>query len=216
MTTEFPYTQPLPAPTSSTPTPPPRANPGSLPRPGTYAATAGRRIAELTHCIGPLATLRRRADVQEATPAVAARPEDCVLSLVLGGDALGGELPTFSGTAIEPVAGGTRLRVPGGLGTGDTSLEPRPTTRLLRVVEHGDDRPLVVGTARVPCGPLRRTTGFALSRTRPARHLGLLLAVDPLLLLAGVVAGIAVLCLPPVGSRSAGADTRDTGTPSSG
>ncbi|OLZ64044.1 hypothetical protein AV521_36485 [Streptomyces sp. IMTB 2501] len=39
--------------------------------------------------------------------------------------------------------------------------------------------------------------------------------LDPLLLLAGVVAGVAVLCLLLVGSRSAGAGSRDSGTASS-
>ena len=94
---------------------------------------------------------------------------------VLAGDAH--EL-TFTSTAIEPVAGGTRLRVPGSLGTGDTTLEHVPATLLLRVVERTDADLLVVGTARVPYGPLHRTTGFALSRTRPARHLGLLVAAE--------------------------------------
>ncbi|EST29677.1 hypothetical protein M878_20315 [Streptomyces roseochromogenus subsp. oscitans DS 12.976] len=122
--------------------------------------------------------MRRRAGIERAALTVAPDPEDCVLRLVLGGDALGGELLTFTGTALEPVAGGTRLRLPGHLGTGDASMEPLPATLLLRVVEHADDRLLVVGTTRVPYGPLRRTTGFALSRTRPARHLCLLLAAE--------------------------------------
>ncbi|EST29678.1 cupredoxin domain-containing protein [Streptomyces roseochromogenus] len=47
----------------------------------------------------------------------------------------------------------------------------------------------------------------AASATRP---------LDPLLLLAGVVAGVAVLCLLLVGSRSASADTRGGGTAASG
>jgi len=178
MTTELPPTQPLPVHTSSTATLPPQPDHDWLPRPGAYAAAADRCVTELTYRIGPLVTLRRRANVDEAALTVAPDPEDCVLSLALGGDALGGELLTFVSTAIEPVAGGTRLRVPGSLGTGDASLEPLPATLLLRVLERTDAGLLVVGTARVPYGPLHRTTGFALSRTRPARHLGLLVAAE--------------------------------------
>ncbi|WBO67889.1 hypothetical protein [Streptomyces camelliae] len=179
MTTELPPTQPLRVHTSSpTATLPPQPGRDWLPRPGAYAAAADRIITELTYRTGPLVTLRRRADVVEVALTVAPDPEDCVLSLALGGDALGGELLTFTSTAIEPVAGGTRLRVPGSLGTGDTTLEHVPATLLLRVVERADADLLVVGTARVPYGPLHRTTGFALSRTRPARHLGLLVAAE--------------------------------------
>lgn len=178
MTTEPPPTQPLPVHTASTATLPEQPHRGRLPRPGAYAAAVDRCITELTYRVGPLVTLRRRADVEEVALTVAPDPEDCVLSLVLGGDALGGELLTFASTAIEPVAGGTRLRVPGSLGTGDASLEPLPATLLLRVVERTDSGLLVVGAARVPYGPLHRTTGFALSRTRPARHLGLLVAAE--------------------------------------
>ncbi|MGW7528367.1 hypothetical protein [Streptomyces sp. NPDC054783] len=88
-------------------------------RPGEVSTVSGAATD------GPLVTLRRRADVPAATLAVAPHPEDCAPSLTLGGDARGGALLTFTGTAIEPVAGGTaRLRVPGSLGTGDTSLEP--------------------------------------------------------------------------------------------
>ncbi|OLZ64045.1 hypothetical protein AV521_36490 [Streptomyces sp. IMTB 2501] len=178
MTTEPPPTGPLPTHTSSTATLPPRTHLDCLPRPGAYAAAADRCIVELAYRIGPLVTLRRRPDVAEAALAIAPRPEDCVLSLVLGGDALGGELLAFTGTGIEPVARGARLRMPGSLGTGDATLEPLPATLLLRVVERTDDRLLVVGTTRVPYGVLRRTTGFALSRIRPARHLDLLLAAE--------------------------------------
>ncbi|OIK02876.1 hypothetical protein BIV23_24090 [Streptomyces monashensis] len=153
-------------------------DPGRLPRPGAYAAAPGRCVTELTHRLGPLVVLRRRADVEEAALTVAPDGQDSVLRLTLGGDALGGELLTLVGTAIEPMAGGARLRVHGSLGTGDASLETLPATLLLRVVERTDDRLLVVGTARVPYGPLHRTTGFALSRTRPARHLGLLVAAE--------------------------------------
>jgi hypothetical protein len=178
MTTELPPTQPLPAHTSSTATLPPQPDHDCLPSPGAYAAAADRIITELTYRIGPLVTLRRRADVDAAALTVAPDPEDCVLSLALGGDALGGELLTFVSTAIESVAGGWRLRLPGSLCTGDASLEPLPATLLLRVVERTDASLLVIGAARVPYGSLHRTTGFALSRTRPARHLGLLVAAE--------------------------------------
>lgn len=178
MTTELPPTQPLPVHTASTATLPEQPDHDRLPRPGAYAASADRCITELTYRIGPFVTLRRRADVEEAALTVAPDREDCALSLALGGDALGGELLTFVSIAIESVADGTQLRLPGSLRTGDTTLEPVPTALLLRVVERTDDRLLVLGTARVPYGQLHRTTGFALSRTRPARHLGLLVAAE--------------------------------------
>jgi hypothetical protein len=178
MTIEPPPPPPQPTHTSSTATLPAQAGHDWLPRPGTYAAAADRCITELTYRTGPLVTLRRRAHVEEAALTVAPDPEDCVLGLTLGGDALGGELLTFVSTAVEPVAGGTRLRLPGSLGTGDATLEPLPATLLLRVVERTDAALLVVGTARVPYGPLHRTTGFTLSRIRPARHLGLLVAAE--------------------------------------
>ncbi|MGW2835309.1 hypothetical protein [Streptomyces sp. NPDC001286] len=158
--------------------PPPVPGPSWLPRPGTYGAARDRCIVELTTLLGPLPTLRRRVTADRATLTVAPSPDDCTLSLKLTGSALEGEELTFAGTAIEPDANDTRLRVPGELATGDTTVPGFPATLALRVVERTDTSLLVLGTIRVPYHPLRRTTGFALSRIRPADHLRLLIAAE--------------------------------------
>ncbi|NUP18511.1 MAG: hypothetical protein HOZ81_20980 [Streptomyces sp.] len=149
-----------------------------LPHPGTYGAADDRCIVELATLLGPLPTLRRRVTAEEATLTVAPSPDDCVLSLKLTGTALGGEELTFVSTAIESGADDSRLRIPGELATGDTTVSGVPATLALRVVERTDTSLLVLGTTRVPYGPLRRTTGFALSRIRPADRLRLLIAAE--------------------------------------
>ncbi|MFI1393376.1 hypothetical protein [Streptomyces sp. NPDC020681] len=150
-----------------------------LPRPGTYTAAGDRCIVELTARLGPLVTLRRRLTADEAVLTVAPSPDDCVLSLKLTGDALGGEELSFVSTGIEPDGKGSRLlRVPGELATGDTTVPSVPAALTLRVVECTDDRLLALGTLRLPYGPLRRTTGFTLSRIRPADRLRLLVAAE--------------------------------------
>ncbi|MFF7986273.1 hypothetical protein ACFZDK_45425 [Streptomyces sp. NPDC007901] len=158
--------------------PPPRPGPSWLPRLGTYTAASNRCIVELTSCLGPLVTLRRRLTPDDATLTVAAEPADCVLGLKLTGPALGGEELSFVSTTIEPEAEGSRLRVPGELATGDTTVPSVPATLTLRVVERTDACLLVLGTSDVPYGPLRRTTGFTLSRIRPADRLRLLVAAE--------------------------------------
>ncbi|MGW2240802.1 hypothetical protein [Streptomyces sp. NPDC001759] len=160
------------------PLPPPVPGPSRLPHPGTYGAAGDRCIVELTTLLGPLPTLRRRLAADGATLTVAPSPEDCALSLKLTGTALEGEELTFAGTAIEPDANDARLRVPGELATGDTTVPGFPATLALRVVERTDTSLLVLGTIRVPYHPLRRTTGFALSRIRPADRLRLLIAAE--------------------------------------
>lgn len=158
--------------------PPPVPGPSWLPRPGAYAAADDRCIVELTTRLGPLPTLRRRVTADEATLTVTPSPDDCVLSLKLTGTALGGEKLTFVSTAVEPDADDSRLCVPGELATGDTSVPGVPATLTLRVVERTDTSLLILGTAGVAYGPLRRTTGFALSRIRPADRLRLLIAAE--------------------------------------
>ncbi|MGX1675335.1 hypothetical protein [Streptomyces sp. NPDC055400] len=154
------------------PLPPPVLGPSWLPHPGTYGAADDRCIVELTTLLGPLPTLRRRVAADEATLTVAPSPDDCVLSLRLTGTALGGEELTFVSTTIEPATDDSRLRIPGELAIGDTTLPGVPATLALRASL------LVLGTTRVPYDPLRRTTGFALSRTRPADRLRLLIAAE--------------------------------------
>ncbi|MFE0258291.1 hypothetical protein [Streptomyces sp. NPDC059010] len=158
--------------------PPPVPGPSWLPHPGTYGAADDRCIVELTTHLGPLPTLRRRVTADEATLTVAPSADDCVLSLKLTGTALGGEELTFVSTAIEPDSDDARLRIPGELATGDTTAPGVPATLTLRVVERTDSSLLVLGTTRVPYGPLRRTTGFALSRIRPADRLRLLIVAE--------------------------------------
>ncbi|MEB8340345.1 hypothetical protein [Streptomyces endophyticus] len=167
-------TQTLPVPSTA----PPEPGPSWLPRPGAYAAAGDRCIVEISTRLGPLTTLRRRVTADEATLTVAPSPDDCVLALKLTGDALGGDELTFVGTALEPQADGSRLLAHGDLATADPTAPGVPATLSLRVVSRTDDSLLVTGTARVPYGHLRRTTGFALSRIRPADQLRLLVAAE--------------------------------------
>ncbi|MHC5257893.1 hypothetical protein ACYSUO_08415 [Streptomyces sp. UC4497] len=167
-------TQTLPAP----PTAPPGPGPSWLPRPGAYAAAGDRCIVEVTARLGPLTTLRRRVTADEATLTVAPSPDDCVLALRLTGDALGGDELSFVSSALESRADGAKLLVHGELATADPTVPGVPATLPLRVVSRTDDTLLVLGTARVPYGHLRRTTGFALSRIRPADQLRLLVAAE--------------------------------------
>uniref|UniRef100_A0AAU1UM21 Uncharacterized protein n=1 Tax=Streptomyces sp. NBC_00119 TaxID=2975659 RepID=A0AAU1UM21_9ACTN len=158
--------------------PPSRPGLSWLPRPGTYTTAPGRCLVELTARLGPLTTLRRRLTADDATLTVASEPEDCVLSLKLTGPALGGEELSFVSTTIKPEAEGSRLRTAGELATGDTTVPSMPATVTWRIVERTDDSLLALGTTVVPYGPLRRTTGFTLSRTRPADRLRLLVAAE--------------------------------------
>ncbi|MCX4831464.1 hypothetical protein OG785_36225 [Streptomyces sp. NBC_00006] len=167
-------TQTLPVPSAA----PPEPGPSWLPRPGAYAAAGDRCIVEISTRLGPLTTLRRRVTADEATLTVAPTPDDCVLALRLTGDALGGDELSFVSTALEPRADGAQLLVHGELATADTTVPGVPATLPLRVVSRTDDTLLVLGTARVPYGHLRRTTGFALSRIRPADQLRLLVAAE--------------------------------------
>jgi hypothetical protein len=158
--------------------PPVPEGPTWLPRPGTYTVADDRVIVELTARLGPLVTLRRRLTADDATLTVAPSADDCVLSLKLTGAELGGDELTFVSTAIEPESDGSRLCVTGELATGDTTVPSVPATLTLRVVERTEDLLLVLGTLGLPYGPLRRTTGFILSRTRPADRLRLLIAAE--------------------------------------
>lgn len=125
-----------------------------------------------------MVTLRRRLTADEAALTVAPSASDTVLSLKPTGAALGGDELSFLSSAVEQVADDTRLRVPGELATGDPTVPSVPAALTLRVVDRSDDSLLVLGTAQVPYGRLRRTTGFALSRSRPADRLRLLVAAE--------------------------------------
>ncbi|CAM5546050.1 hypothetical protein [Streptomyces purpurascens] len=170
--------------TESLPTavlPPPRTGPSWLPLPGTYTAAPGRCIAELTARLGPLPTLRRRLTAEQAGLTVAPDAEDCVLSLELTGRPLRGRTLGFVSTSITPEADGSRLSVPGelaldGADGSDDAFVPAELT--LRVVDRADSQLLALGALRLPYGPLRRTTGLTLPRTRPADRIRLLVAVE--------------------------------------
>jgi hypothetical protein len=155
--------------------PPPRPGPDWLPAPGTYAAAPDRCIAELTARFGPLTTLRRRLTALDATLTVAPDSDDCQLSLELAGRPLGGRPLTFVSTSLTPTDEATRLHVPGAL-----ALAGAPVEALFgfRVVERTADRLLVLGTLGLPYGPLRRRTGFTLSRIHPAAGIRLLVAAE--------------------------------------
>ncbi|WP_405868625.1 MULTISPECIES: hypothetical protein [unclassified Streptomyces] len=155
--------------------PPPRPGPAWLPDPGTYGAAPDRCITELTARFGPLTTLRRRLTALAADLTVAPEPEDCVLSLELAGRVLRGRVLTFVSTSITPEADGSRLRVLGELALADA---PAPAALTLRVVDRAADRLLALGTLGLPYGPVRRTTGLTLPRTRPADRIRLLVAAE--------------------------------------
>ncbi|MET7484369.1 hypothetical protein [Streptomyces sp. NPDC005538] len=152
--------------------PPPEARAGArrLPLPGEYTVAPGRSLVELTAWYGPLPTLRRRIALADASLTV---PEDT-------------ELPSFrfefddprltatlASEQVESFAGGRRLQLSGDLGIDGTAF---PVLLRLRVVEHADDRLLVVGTAALPYRLLRRATGFRVAR--PATRLRLLVAAE--------------------------------------
>ncbi|MHC3467389.1 hypothetical protein ACYF6T_01615 [Streptomyces sp. 7R007] len=149
--------------------------PAWLPGPGTYTTAPDRCITELTARLGPLTTLRRRLTPVDASLTVAPAPEDCVLSLELGGRVLGGRSLTFVSTALKPAADGTRIHASGELALGDASV---PAPLVLRVVERAEALLLVLGTIRLPYRPVRRTLGLALPRTRPADRIRLLVAAE--------------------------------------
>ncbi|MFE9455139.1 hypothetical protein [Streptomyces sp. NPDC006739] len=161
-------------PTASLPAPSP--GPSWLPRPGTYTAGPGRHITELAGRLGPLTTSRSRLTAEDATLTVAADPEDCVLRWRLTGRPLRGTALTFVSRNLVPEADGTRIRASGELAA--LPGRPTPATLVLRVVDRADDQLLVLGTIRLPYGPLRRTTGLTLPRTRPADRIRLLVAAE--------------------------------------
>lgn len=158
------------------PLPPPAPGPSWLPRPGVYTATADRCIVELSARLGPLTTLRRRLTADDATLAVTPEPEGCELSLALTGRPLGDSALALVSTALTPDADGTRLHVTGELAA--PHGRSVPVTLVLRVVDRSDDHLLVLGTLRLPYGPLRRATGLTLPRTRPADRVRLLVAAE--------------------------------------
>ncbi|MGI5400914.1 hypothetical protein ACQEVG_15930 [Streptomyces sp. CA-135486] len=164
-------TEPLPL----SPLPHCADGPRRFPRPGTYTATTGRCIVELTARYGPFVTLRRRLTASDAVLTVPADADSCALRMELTGGPLRHFPIVFESDHGEPADDGTRLVCPGRL-----TLRGRhfPTELPLRVVECTAERLLVTGTTRVSYRPLRAATGFALPHTRPAGQLRLLVAAE--------------------------------------
>jgi hypothetical protein len=154
--------------------PPPESRTGTrrLPRPGDYTVAPGRSLVELTAWYGPLPTLRRRVALAGASLTVPEATEHPVFRFEFDDPRLTARLTSEQ---VEPLVGGRRLQL-----TGDLDIDGTAFSVLLRlrVVEHADDRLLVVGTARLPYRLLRRATGFRAGRLRPATRLRLLVAAE--------------------------------------
>ncbi|MFI1359785.1 hypothetical protein ACH4TV_40325 [Streptomyces sp. NPDC020898] len=156
----------------------------TLPRPGRYAVAPDRSLVELTTWYGPLPTRRRRLTLTDASLTVPdvlddpGAPETPTLRFEFEGlDPQTDATPTvLTSDTVELLDGGRRLQL-----TGDLNLRGVrfPALLRLRIVEHTDDRLLVVGTARLPYRLLRRATGFRPGRLpRPATRLRLLVAAE--------------------------------------
>jgi hypothetical protein len=154
--------------------PPPESRAGTrrLPLPGDYTVAPGRSLVELTAWYGPLPTLRRRVALAGASLTMPETSEHPVFRFEFDDPRLTARLASEQ---VEPLAGGRRLRLTGDLDIDGTAF---PVLLRLRVVEHADDRLLVVGTARLPYRLLRRATGFRAGRLRPATRLRLLVAAE--------------------------------------
>jgi hypothetical protein len=152
--------------------PPPESHTGTrrLPLPGDYPVAPGRSLVELTCWYGPLPTLRRRIALTGASLTVPDSCEHPLFRFEFDDPRLSARLTS---ERVEPLAGGRRLQLTGDLDIDGTAF---PVLLRLRVVEHADDRLLVVGTARLPYRLLRRATGFRAGR--PATRLRLLVAAE--------------------------------------
>lgn len=154
--------------------PPPESRTGTrrLPLPGDYTVAPGRSLVELTAWYGPLPTLRRRVALAGASLTVPEASKHPAFRFEFDDPRLTARLTSEQ---VEHLAGGRRLQLTGELDIDGTAF---PVLLRLRVVEHADDRLLVVGTARLPYRLLRRATGFRAGRLRPATRLRLLVAAE--------------------------------------
>ncbi|MFD5595688.1 hypothetical protein [Streptomyces griseorubiginosus] len=143
----------------------------TVPPPRRLSVPPDRSLAELTAWYGPLPVRRRRVPLAAAAldlPAEAGQPafrfefDDRELRAVLTSERVE-ELP------------GDRLQLTGDLDVGGVAF---PVLLRLRVVDRAEDRLLVVGTARLPYGLLRRATGFRLPWRLPATRLRLLVGAE--------------------------------------
>jgi len=152
--------------------PPPESHTGTrrLPLPGDYPVAPGRSLVELTAWYGPLPTLRRRVALAAASLTVPDSSEHPLFRFEFDDPRLTARLTSEQ---VESFAGGRRLQLTGDLDIDGTAF---PVLLRLRVVEHADDRLLVVGTATLPYRLLRRATGFRAGR--PATRLRLLVAAE--------------------------------------
>lgn len=174
--------------------PPRPPRPSGLPDPGVYRAAAGRCILELSANLGPLTTLRGRFAVLDARLVVADDARRASVTIEAGAASLRTTRPLvtrrltgnrglaarqhrrlrFESTAFDIDRPG-RLTIPGSLYLRD---EPMPLTLDTRVVGHGRDRLLVLGTGRFAHSTLRAATAVRLPWTVPAGRMALLLAAD--------------------------------------
>ncbi|UUU33418.1 hypothetical protein JIX56_28180 [Streptomyces sp. CA-210063] len=157
--------------------PPPESRGGTdpppFPLPGRYAVAPDRSLVELTAWYGPLPTGRRRVTLTGASLTVPDGSEQPVFRFEFVGRA--GARSVLVSEQVDSLDGGRRLRLLADLDVRGVAF---PVLLWLRVVERGDDRLLVVGTARLPYRLLRRATGFRFGRLRPATRLRLLVAAE--------------------------------------
>ncbi|KUL29022.1 hypothetical protein [Streptomyces regalis] len=155
------------------PTPPGASgSPPWLPLPGRYAVAPGRSLVELTALCGPLPLRRRRLTLAAASLTVPETGEHPIFRFEFDDADLKGVLTLDHAHAHTHEGTGT-VQLTGDLGIDGTDF---PALLRLRVVERAENLLLVVGTARLPYGLLRRATGFRFGRLRPTTRLRLLVA----------------------------------------
>ena len=153
---------------------PPRS--GTLPDPGTYRAEPGRCILEISASFGPLTTLRNRFAVGENRLDIAAgesRPHHR-LDVEASRQRRSIRFASTGFEAAEPAEPGG-LRIPGELHVRDGAV---PLTLRARIVSRGEDRLLIIGTARIAYSQVRELCSFRLPRPVPTGRISLLLAAD--------------------------------------
>jgi hypothetical protein len=123
------------------PSHPPRI--GVLPEPGTYGADRNRCILEVSGSFGPLSLLRRRCRIRESSLVIA--PDTHDPRLTVEAEERGRRAIRFVSTAFVPTNSGG-LDISGELSVRDDTV---PFTLRTRVVGHGINRLLIIGTGRV-------------------------------------------------------------------
>ncbi len=174
--------------------PPRPSRSAALPDPGTYRASPGRCVLELSACAGPLTTLRGRFAVLDTRLVVAPDPSHTRLSV----EASTASLRTTRPLATSHITGRRglaarqhrtirfessdfeldepdRITISGSLYLRDA---PIPVALNTRVVGHRSDRLLILGVGSLAYSTLRAATGARLPWAVPANRIRLLLAAD--------------------------------------